>query len=169
MKFFFVYILLVSDLISALFLLIHEGLHYKCYMSLIWLQQLLICVSGKQNYFQRYRTKELSVHALRHMTALYLMLLMYNTNDQKMACIMLVVQGEEMCSISDPQTSQKLIVLCYTFIFSFHVRCLFELNTKHMKKGNALQNLLGIHFTILPNVYLHEKTRKFLTGLLKPG
>lgn len=57
---------------------------------------------------------------------------------------MLVVQGEELCSISDPQTSQKLIVLCYTFIFSFHVRCLFELNMEHMKKGNALQNLLGI-------------------------
>lgn len=73
------------------------------------------------------------------------MLLMYNTNDQKMACIMLVVQGEELCSISDPQTSQKLIVLCYTFIFSFHVRRLFELNMEHMKKGNALQNLLGIH------------------------
>lgn len=80
-----------------------------------------------------------------------------------------VVQGEEMCSISDPQTSQKLIVLCYTFIFSFHVRCLLELNTKHMKKGNALQNLLGIHFKILPNVYLQEKTRRFLKGLLKPG
>lgn len=47
---------------------------------------------------------------------------------------MLVVQGEELCSISDPQTSQKLIVLCYTFIFSFHVRCLFELNMEHMKK-----------------------------------
>lgn len=88
---------------------------------------------------------------------------------KKMACIMLVVQGEEMCSISDLQTSQKLIVLCYTFIFSFHVRCLFELNTKHMKKGNALQNLLGIHFKILPNVYLHEKTRRLLKGLLKPG
>lgn len=82
---------------------------------------------------------------------------------------MLVVQGEEMCSISDLQTSQKLIVLCYTFIFSFHVRCLFELNTKHMKKGITLQNLLGIHFKMLPNVYLHEKTKRFLKGLLKLG
>lgn len=160
---------MVSDLIYALFFLIHEGLHYKCYMSLIWLQQLPICVSGKRNYFQRYQTKELSVHSLRPMTALYLMLLKYNTNDQKMACIMLVVQGEELCSISDPQTSQKLIVLCYTFIFSFHVGCLFELNMEHMKKGNALQNLLGMLLKILPKVYLHEKTKRFLKGLLKLG
>lgn len=86
--FFLISILLVSDLISALFFLIHEGLHYKCYMPLIRLRQLLICVSGKQNYLQHYQTEELSVHALRHTMALYLMLLMYNINGQKMACIM---------------------------------------------------------------------------------
>lgn len=111
-------------------------------MSLIQLQQLPICIFGKGNDFQHYQTEELYVHAHRHMTALYLMLLMYNTNDQKMACIMPAVPGEEMCSISDLRTSQELIVLCYTFIFSFHVSCLFELNKKHIKKKkrrNALQ------------------------------
>lgn len=70
------YMLLVSDLFPALFFLIREGLHYKCYMSLIRLQQLPICVSGKQNHIQNYQTKELSVHALRHMTVCYSMLLM---------------------------------------------------------------------------------------------
>lgn len=137
-SFLYMHTYLVSDLISALFFLIHERLLYKCYISLIQLQQLLICIFGKRNNFQHHQTEELYVHALRHMTALYLMLLMYNTNDQKMACIMPVVLGEEMCSISDLQTSQKLIVLCYTFIFSFHVRCLFELNKKHMKKKKEM-------------------------------
>lgn len=118
-------------------------------MSLIQLQQLPICIFGKGNDFQHYQTEELYVHAHRHMTALYLMLLMYNTNDQKMACIMPAVPGEEMCSISDLRTSQELIVLCYTFIFSFHVSCLFELNKKHIKKKKKKKCITKIYWAYI--------------------